>query len=325
MNAFLFAAEAVLPIILTVAIGYLLGRIGLLGERVSRAVNKLVFRLLLPCMLFLNVYKIESFSSVRWHFVLYAVGATLLFFLAAFPLSALAARERNRRGVLIQSVFRSNYALIGIPLATALFGAEGAAVATLLSAFSIPLYNVLATVCLCFFGSGERPSVKKLLLGVIKNPLIISIALGCVCLGVRSLLVANGIAFRLSNLTPVFTVLSQLSASATPIALLALGAQFTFSAVPALKREIVFGVLARTVAVPAIGLAAAYALGIFDGAHFAAFVALFATPVAVSSVPMTQELGGDTALAGQLVVWSTLVSALTVFLVTFLLRLGGAF
>ena len=61
MNAFLFAAEAVLPIILTVAIGYLLGRIGLLGERVSRAVNKLVFRLLLPCMLFLNVYKIEAF------------------------------------------------------------------------------------------------------------------------------------------------------------------------------------------------------------------------------------------------------------------------
>jgi len=63
----------------------------------------------------------------------------------------------------------------------------------------------------------------------------------------------------------------------------------------------------------------------FTGAHFAAFVAMFATPVAVSSVPMAQEMDGDAVLAGQLVVWSTILSAGTVFLAAFLLRLAGVF
>jgi predicted permease len=63
----------------------------------------------------------------------------------------------------------------------------------------------------------------------------------------------------------------------------------------------------------------------FGAAQFATLVAAFATPVAVPSVPMVQEMGGDVTLAGQLVVWSTLVSAITIFICTFLLRLGGAF
>ena len=101
--------------------------------------------------------------------------------------------------------------------------------------------------------------------------------------------------------------------------------QFEFSAVKSLRREILFGTLARVVAVPLLGIGVAFLFfkNTFSGAHFAAFVALFATPVAVSSVPMTQEMGGDTALAGQLVVFTTLFSAVSIFLASFLLRLAG--
>jgi predicted permease len=122
-------------------------------------------------------------------------------------------------------------------------------------------------------------------------------------------------------------VLQYLSNLAIPLALLVLGAQFEFSAVAALKREIIWGTLIRTVIVPTVTIGVAYFFlrDRFTPAHFATFVAVFATPVAVPSVPMVQEMGGDVTLAGQLVVWSTLVSAITVFIVTFLLRLGGAF
>ena len=94
-----------------------------------------------------------------------------------------------------------------------------------------------------------------------------------------------------------------------------------------LKREIIFGVVSRTVIAPALTIGLAYfAFGeIFTPAHFACFVALFATPVAVPSVPMVQEMGGDLTLAGQLVVWSTLASALTMFVTVALLRFGDAF
>ena len=111
------------------------------------------------------------------------------------------------------------------------------------------------------------------------------------------------------------------------MALLMLGVQFEFSAVKTLRREILFGVLARAVAVPLLGLGCAYFFfrGRFGGAEFAAFVALFSTPVAVSSVPMAQEMGADHTLAGQLVVWTTLLSAVSVFAASFLLKLAGIF
>ena len=80
--------------------------------------------------------------------------------------------------------------------------------------------------------------------------------------------------------------------------------------------------------VPLFAIGIAYFLfgkDYFAPAHFACFVSVFATPVAVTTVPMAQEMDGDVTLAGQLVVWSTLVSAFTVFLFTLALRLLGAF
>ena len=94
-----------------------------------------------------------------------------------------------------------------------------------------------------------------------------------------------------------------------------------------MRREIIFGVLARTVVVPIIGVGTAFLFfrDSFNGAHFAAFVAVFATPVSISSVPMAQEMDADATLAGQMVVWTTLVSALSIFLIAFFLKATGVF
>ena len=122
-------------------------------------------------------------------------------------------------------------------------------------------------------------------------------------------------------------MLNYLYGLATPLALIILGVQFEFSAISELKKEIVFGTIIRTVIVPVLGLGIAllFFRERFTGAHFAAFVALFATPLAVSTVPMTQEMKGDTALAGQLVVWTTLLSGITIFITAFTLKYIGIF
>ena len=325
MDALLFATGAVLPIVLLVALGYLLKQVGMIPETMPKQLNRLVFRVLLPCHLFLNIYRIDDLTSIEPGYILYVLGFTLVFLFLALPAVLATTKVPGERGALSQAIFRSNYALIGIPLATSLFGEEGAIVATLLSAFIIPLFNILAVITLTVFGDGGRVSIKRILLGIVKNPLILSIAIGCLVLGVRALLVRAGVAFRLSDITPVFSVAEQLSRCATPIALLSLGAQFSFSAIPTLKRQIVVGTLLRTLVLPILALGLAYLLGCFRGAHFAAFVAVFATPVAVSSVPMAQEMGADTRLAGQLVVFSTLVSGITIFLYSLVLRAIGIF
>ena len=325
MADLLFAVNATMPIVMLVAVGYILKRVGMLDGIVAKVLNKLVFRVFLPCMLFLNIYNISDLADIDFGFVLYAVAATLALFAIAFVAVIFFTKDNSKRGALVQAVFRANYALVGIPLATSLFGTEGAIAATVLSAFLIPVFNALAVIGLSVFSSGKKPSLKKIIIGVVKNPLIQSIALGFVVLGIRAIFVRFGISFRLDDVEPVYKTISSLSSVATPLALLALGAQFELSAIPHLKKYIIFGVLARNLIVPLLGIGVAYFIGAFSGAHFATFVAVFCTPVAVSSVPMAQEMDSDVSLAGQLVIWSTLFSAISIFLSSYVLKLLGIF
>ena len=328
MQSLIFALEAILPIVLMVALGYFIKTIGIVKAEHSKILNKLVFRLFLPAMLFVNVYGIETVSGLNYGYIGYVAIVTVLVFALAIPVVLAVTSKNDRRGALLQSTFRSNYALIGIPLAESLFGVSGAAVATLLSAAIIPLFNVLAVVSLSIFNKNTKKiSVKKIVLDIVKNPLIISIFMGVVALLVRALFVSTGVGFRLSDITPLFKVLKYLSSVATPLSLLVLGIQFEFSAVLQLKREIITSVAIRNVFVPLLGIGIAYLLfkDTFSGAHFATFVAVFATPVAVSSVPMAQEMDSDVILAGQLVIWTTLCSAFTVFIASFILKAVGVF
>lgn len=321
MDSLIFALNAVMPIVLTVALGYILKRIGFMSADFAKQANKLCFRVFLPCMLFLNVYKIDNIGSIEPSYIIYTFIAVLVLFFAAFPIVTVATKKRECRGVLAQAAFRSNYALIGIPLAEALFGEEGVAAASVLSAVVIVLFNILAVICLSVYREG-KPSIKKIFLDILKNPLIISIALGIAVLLVRPL-----VSFRVSDITPVYKVLGYMSNLATPLALLVLGAQFEFSTVSELRREILWGVGMRCLMVPVLGLGTAYLIFAdkLTGAHFAALVAVFTTPLAVSSVAMAQEMDGDARLAGQLVIWTTLISALTTFVASFLLKTAGIF
>ena len=325
MQSLIFAVNATFPIIIMVAIGYFLKKIGMIDAILAKKLNKMVFRVFLPVMLFLNVYNIDSSRDIGVGYIIFScVGVTLVFFISLI-IVPLISKKGDVKAVLMQASFRSNYALIGLPLAESLFGASGVAVAALLSAFSIPLFNILVILCFSFFSGAEKPSLKKILIGIVKNPLIISIAFGVLFLGIKTAFVNNDIQFTLESVPPIYKTLTYLSSVATPLALVSLGAQFEFEDVREFRKEIAFSVAMRNVLVPSAALAIAYLIGVFNGAHFAAFIAMFATPVAVSSVPMAQELGGHTRLAGQLVVWTTLVSALTIFMFSFILKQIGVF
>lgn len=328
-DAFIFAANSVLPIVLLIALGYVLKRIGLLTKEFLDVGNKLTFRVFLPVMLFCNVYSIGRITDVNLVFVLYGVAGVFAVFLLGTAVCCAFTKDSAKRGTLIQAVFRSNYAIIGIPLAASLFGDSGAAAAGVMSAFCVPLFNILAVITLTIFnGSSEKHTVdvKKVLLGVVKNPLIIGTVLGLLCLGLRELFMMWDISFRLSDVTIVYKSLENIKSVCTPFALIVLGGKFEFSAVPKLRNEIIFGTVLRTVAVPLLGLSGAYLLRdafALNGEHFAAYVGVFATPVAVSSAIMAKEMGADDELAGQLVVWTSLVSTVTIFvIVTTLVMLG---
>lgn len=329
IDAFAFAAEAVLPIFLLIGTGYLLKQLQVVADGFWDMGNKLTFRVFLPVMLFCNVYRIARFRDIHAPFILFGAAAILGISLLAAGITCLFTRDNAKRGALIQAMFRSNYAIIGIPLATSLFGEQGAAAAGVMSAFCVPLFNILSVVTLTYFhrdGVHPKPDIRKMLHGILTNPLILGTAAGLVCLAVREGFLQCGIRFRLSDVTWLYQSLESIKAACTPFALLVLGGKFRFSAVSRLVREILFGTLFRSAAVPAIGLSAAYCLRHLlhlSGEHFAVYVSVFATPAAVASAVMAKEMGADEELAGQLVVWTSLAGIVTIFICVTVLRQNG--
>lgn len=328
LTIFVTAVNAILPIVLLIALGYGLRQCSFLTKEFVAGGNKLMFRLLIPLMLFTNTYTIESFSSVPWDLTLYGAGMVLVIFLLGYFLTPGLTREPGRKGALLQSTFRSNTAVIGISLAQALGGEEAVQVATVVTAVCVPLLNVLAVMALSLYGSnGGKLDGKKLLKNIVTNPLILGIAAGFLCIALRAVekAVFGSVVFTLGgNLQFLYSALRQAGSIATPFALIILGAQFNFAAMGDMKKEILWGTAWRVVIAPALGLGAAIALNQFGVLHCAsadypALIALFGTPTAVSSAVMAGQMGCDEQLATQIVVWSSVASIFTLFVTVCLL------
>ena len=155
LNILLTAINAIFPIILLILLGYFLKRFKFLNDNFVKIGNKFVFKICLPCMLFINIYdKMNSFADIRWDVVLYSVIAIVVIFGLGLVTAVLTTKKKNRRGVILQCSFRSNFAIIGLSLVANLNGDEG--LAGIISAFSIPVFNILAVIALSVFSEEEK-------------------------------------------------------------------------------------------------------------------------------------------------------------------------
>ncbi len=322
------ALNAVVPIVLLMLMGYWLRQRGRLGDGFLKDGNWLVFHICLPCMLLVNVYSIESLSAVRWDITIYAAVGLCVIFLLGLLTAIAVTPVPQRRGVILQCSFRGNFAIIGMPLAGALGGPGAEAAAAVMSSVAVPLINVLSVVALSLFVSQEGGGKRHILRDILRNPPILGTAMGMLCLVLRWAQQAlfGEVVFALNReLKFLYTVLTYLKSVTTPLALIVLGGQFTFSAVKALRKEIIAATLWRVVLSPVLGIGGAFLLSRYTGLlncgtdEYAALVALFGAPVAVSSAVMAVEMKNDGQLATQLVVWTSVCSAVTIFLLSCLL------
>ena len=320
------AVNAILPIVLLILLGYVLRQKHFINDNFIKIGNRLMFNICLPCMLFVNVYEIGGIGDINWDVVIYSVAVICLLALIGFAAAVAVTPIPKRKGVLMQCAFRSNFAIIGMPLAEALGGSAGASVTAVVSAFSIPTINILAVIALTVFmeDTGDRKQhLRKVLTGIAKNPLIIGVGAGLMALLIRELQVQllGETVFVLSrDLKFLYTVLSNLKAITSPLAMIVLGGGFVFSAVKGLFKEIAVGTFMRLILAPVLGLGGAVLLSTYTEllscgpGEYATLIALFGSPVAVSSAVMAISMKNDEQLATQLVVWTSIGSILTIFL-----------
>lgn len=319
------SVNAIFPVVLLIALGYFLRHIGFFQDSFLKGSKNLVFKVLLPCSLFVNIYNISGISAIRWDVVVYSIVLIMITFCIGYVAGKFSTNDPLRKGVVWQCAFRSNFAIIGLPLASALGGDEGAAVASVLSAFAIPLFNLCSVGALTLYtgGNGKKLSPGRFLSEVFKNPLTLGVLAGLAALLIRSLqgTVFGHVAFSLEYGVPfLYKVLVSLKSATTPLALLVLGGQCLFSAAKGMFRELAVGTVCRIFIAPLIAVAGAALLSKYTGllhcgnGEYAALIALFGAPVAVSSAIVAGEMGNDEQLASQLVVWTSIGSLISIFL-----------
>lgn len=312
MDSLFISLNVVLPLFLMMAAGYVIRLTGLLNEISARQVNKCIFKVFLPLMIFINIYDTGTSADLRNDLLFYAAAGVLVEFLISLVLVLLTEQDNSRRGVMLQGMFRSNFVLYGIPVSMALYGDRAAGTASLLIAVIIPMFNALAVLALEMF-NGQRPNLWKVLFGIITNPLIIASLLG---------MLWNYFGWRLPNV--LHSTMSTLGGIATPLAFVVLGASLSFGETGRCIRQLLITLLVKLIIYPAAFVGTAIMLG-FRGASLAVLLTVFGSPIAVSSFTMAQQMGGDDQLAGQLVVFSLVLSIGTMFLYIWGLSYFGFF
>jgi len=310
MENLILSFNVVLPLFVNMALGYALRCLHMLDETTQKNLNKLVFKVFLPIYLFNNIYTTDISASFDPVLLALVIGGILAIFLLLMLLIPGIEPQNARRGVMIQAIFRSNFVLFGLPVAVSLCGEANVGPTSLLIGAVVPLFNVLAVICLEAFRGG-KPDVKKMLLGIVRNPLIIASALG-IAMNLLEVPMPSG----------VYKSVTDLGRIATPLALVALGAGFRFKRIAGYVRQLTVCILGKLAVVPLLMLLLAVALG-FRGEELVAVLVVFASPVATSSYTMAELMDGDGVLAGSLVVLTTALSIVTMFLFIFGLKQLG--
>ena len=312
LQDFIICVNAVIPSAIYLIIGILLRVTGVVTDEDVKKFTHMIFVCLYPCIMFDNLYG----KSIGEHFdvllVVYSVGFTLLQIAVTWVIVSRREPEQHNRGTMIQAVFRSNIILMGLPVGVNLFGKGNVTQVALVILFVVPLYNVMSVVVLERFRGGRADALhtaKKVLV----NPII----LGAAAAGIVMLL-------RIKLPAPIEQTITTLSDCTAPIAMILLGAALETKGFSSDRKKIAWCVAGKLIIWPAIGIAGAVLLGMRDVALIAVLLML-AAPTALASYAMSESMGGNGKLAGELVVASTALSCFTLPVFLFILKTNGLF
>jgi len=304
-----FAATITTPIFCILGLGIIFKRIGWITDDFARLGSNLVFKVTLPCLLFVKLVETDFRHDLPIKLVIYAVIATVAVFLILDRLFSSRLHTVADRGVFVQGAFRSNMGIIGLAFCLSAFGEGVVATASIYLAVMTTLFNILAVLTLTRHQekSGHRNEILTALLEIVKNPLILSIAAGVIIsligIDVPNILLETGGYFAQMTL---------------PLALLCAGASIRlheFQTSPPLY----WAVTGKLLFVPLIITSGGIILGL-RGEELGVLYLMCAAPTAAVSYPMTQALGGNHHLAAAIIAATSLGSLFFTTLGIFLLR-----
>lgn len=312
MENLIFSLNATIPIFLMMLLGMLFRKLGWMDEVFAAKMNKFVFLVPLPVLLFEQLATVD-FSEV-WDikFILFCFVVTAIS-ITISTLISLLWKDRSIKGEFIQATYRSSAALLGIAFIQNIYGTAG--MAPLMIIGSVPLYNIMAVVVLSLFKPGnnsfDKALVKKTLKGIVTNPIIIGIVAGFVWS-----------ALKLPMPLILHKTVSSIGATATPMGLMSMGATFEMKKATSKMKPTLVAVFMKLVGFCAIFLPVAAMLG-FRNEQLIAILVMLGSATTVSSFVMARNMGHEGTLSSGVIMMTTLLSAFTLTMWLDVLRSFG--
>lgn len=302
MDSFIYSLNATVPIFLLMILGNVLYRRGMLDRHFSDAADRLVFKVCLPCMLFMNLSGTDIRRNFDGTYLGFCFGVTLASILGIWALARLFLEDRSMVGAFVQGSYRSSAAILGIAFIENIYGSSE--MAPLMMLGSVPLYNIFAVVVLTMEndqirGQAVGEKIRRACIGVLENPIIIGILLG---------LLASYAQFELPGM--LGRAAENLGAVTSPLALVSIGVSFQGRQALAKLRQTGIAAFLKLVGLAAAFLPLAIWLG-FRDQKLIAIIIMLASPCTPTAYIMAKNMEGDWSLASSIVVVTTLLSSIT--------------
>lgn len=314
MENLIFSLNATMPVFILMVLGFFLHEIGWIDDLFAQRLNKFVFRLPLPVLVFYQLATSDFVKAWDGKFVLFCFGTTLLSILLVTVVSHFMKLSRAEHGEFIQAAYRSSAALLGLAYIQNIYG--NADMAPLMILGAVPLYNIMAVVVLTLTSPEgdahlDGAAVRKTLRGIVTNPIILGIFFGFIW----SLL-------RIPMPHILDRTLTNISALTSPLGLMAMGASVDPRKVGGKLGPALVAAFFKLIGLCAIFFPIAAALG-FRNEQLVAILIMLGSATTVSSFVMAKSMGHEGTLTSNTVVITTVLSSFTLTFWIWLARSRG--
>lgn len=309
MDNLVFSLNATVPVFLLMVLGFLFHKLKWIDDVFASKMNKFVFMVPLPVLVFKDLAEVDFREAWNGTFVLYCFIVTVASIAISVGLSFLL-RNKDIQGEFVQVSFRSSAALLGIAFIQNLYGTSG--LAPLMIIGSVPLYNICAVIVLSLFGNNggkiSKKTIMNTLKGIVTNPILIGIFVGIIWSLLK--IPVEGIFLKTVN---------NISATATPLGLMAMGATFDFKKAFGKIKPSLLAAFMKLIGFCALFLPIAILLG-FRNEELVAILVMLGSATTVSCFVMAKNMGHEGVLSSSVVMLTTMFSAFTLTFWLWLLK-----
>ena len=313
-----YSLNVTLSVILLMILGIAIRHFKFVDDHFCQTAAKVIFHFTLPCLLFLNVYHSTLNYQQELNLILAGVMGTFLLYVGA---EWWASKHifRPYRCIFTQGVFRTNAAILGMALVKNAYGEEGLASASIYTAFLIMVFNILGVMTILRSLSEQTLSWGKLFYAVIRNPLIIAIAIGLIFQTIHAPMPQ-----------PIMQTIQALSHLTLPLALICIGASIDFKALIAFKnvssqerelnRVVLFSAIMRLSIAPLFMLLLGKYVFLLNPMQLGILFLMASAPVATAVYAMVRAYGGNGTAAANLIGLTTLGAIFSTNIGLFILK-----